>query len=62
MVKRYYTLAVKEDGVWYAQFGDYDKETVKQEAEDSWDGYKTRIVSSEASQVAIQAAIDALNV
>ena len=59
--KRYYTLAVLENGTWMAQFGDYDKEAVKQEAEDSWEGYKTKVISSKAAQADIQKALDVLN-
>lgn len=36
-MKKYYTLAIKVDGIWEAEFGDYDREVVKIELEDHFD-------------------------
>jgi hypothetical protein len=35
--RTYFVLAVREDGVWAQQFGDYDRETVEFELEDHID-------------------------
>lgn len=40
---KYYTLICREDDdMWYPQFGDYSKATVKQEMLDSYDDYKAK--------------------
>jgi hypothetical protein len=61
----YYTLAVREDGVWGAQFGDYDRETVVDEKIDYHDhGYSARdlkIIRTGDNQVDIDARIAAMN-
>ena len=65
----YYTLAVKDadTGQWGAQFGDYDRDTVKDERADMADGYdripkcRMRILTTSEQQSDIDAAIAALN-
>ena len=42
--KKYYTVAFYDQGQWHVDFGDYDKEVVKQEIEDSYSEYKTKII------------------
>jgi hypothetical protein len=39
----YYTLLIKEDGVWAPQFGDYVRSVVAQEKRDSYHGLKGHI-------------------
>lgn len=64
-MKRYYTLAVRDDNVWSPEFGDYDRSTVQSELNDYRDhDYRKsnlKIVQSDDSQAAIEAAIAALN-
>jgi hypothetical protein len=65
----YFTLAVREDGRWSPQFGDYDRAVVEQEIADmldsaAWPGLKrrdTKIVRSDASRASVNAALAALN-
>lgn len=61
----YYTLAVRENGTWGAQFGDYDRETVAEEKIDYADhGYLARdlkIIRTGDNQTDIDAAIAAMN-
>jgi hypothetical protein len=62
--KPFYSLLVKfEKGQpWSVQFGDYDRETVEDEAEDSYsDTFKTRIICTGPSQVEIDAKVFSLN-
>jgi hypothetical protein len=65
--RAYYTLAVREDGQWSPQFGDYSKSVVEQERDDICDGYggpkkkDTRILKTGARQAELNAAIRALN-
>lgn len=62
----YYTLAVREDGRWAPQFGDYDKDVVKDEMWDTYldEGYSPKdlkILRTDEAQSAINAAIAQLN-
>lgn len=60
----YYTLAVQFDkgDTFSVQFGDYDRETVVQEIEDSYaDAHKVRIVRSGDTTAEINAAVAKLN-
>lgn len=61
----YYTLAVREDGVWGPQFGDYDRETVVDEKINYQDhGYSARdlkIIRTADTQAAINEQIAAMN-
>lgn len=65
MSRRYFTLAVYENGRWGPQFGDYDRETVKYELEDYVDqGHRRkhlRIIETGNKQVDVNAGIEALN-
>lgn len=67
MSRRYHTLAVREDGRWAPQFGDYDLETVEAERDDYRHGYQAikardlRIVTTGPAQADIDAAIARLN-
>jgi hypothetical protein len=65
MATTYYTLAVREDGVWGAQFGDYDREVVAYEKSDYRDhGYSARdlkIIRTGDSWDEIDACIAAMN-
>lgn len=61
----YYTLCALYDGVWSAQFGDYEKAVVLEEQEEwaeSEPETQTCIVKSEDSQSSIDAKIAALNI
>jgi len=60
----YYTLAVQFDkgDTFSVQFGDYDREVVAQEIEDSYaDAHKVRIVRSGDTTAEINAAVAKLN-
>ena len=65
--KTYYTLAVKTDGIWGPEFGDYELEVVAQELEDMYycyDGLKKahcEILRTTDDQPAIDAAVALLN-
>ena len=63
-MKTYYVLLVKysSNDKWSDAFGDYDKEVVEDEAEDSYsDEYATEIIKTLDSQVLIDAEIARLN-
>lgn len=67
--RTYYTLAIRSNGVWSPQFGDYDREVVEQEGRDmresgDWEGLKAKdckVISTNHTQADIHAAIIALN-
>lgn len=67
MTKRYFTLVVREAGVWAPQFGDYDREVVEEEREVSLYSDSTlrradcKIITSGDRQADIDAAIAKLN-
>lgn len=69
MKRQYFTLAVKPEAegnrLWSPQFGDYDRDVVAQELEDTkadWPaGSKFKIIVSGGKQADINAAIDKLN-
>ena len=64
MPRNYFTLVVRfEKGdVWSAQFGDYCRGVVKQEAKDEYgDAHRTRIIKTLDNQASIDMAIAALN-
>lgn len=62
---RYFTLAIREEGVWAPQFGDYQRSTVKDEMGEYSDhdvkSCDMKIVVSEDDQASIDAAIRELN-
>lgn len=63
---RYYTLLTRElDGLWYPQFGDFRRECVEQEANDTYArDYRSRdrkIIKTGRSQKEIAAKILSLN-
>jgi hypothetical protein len=63
-MKQYYSIVVQfEKGDSFSvQFGDYDREVVAQEVEDSYaDCYKTKIVRSGDTTAEINAAVAKLN-
>lgn len=63
-MKTYYVLLVKysSNDKWSDAFGDYDKEVVKKEAENSYMySYATEIIKTLDSQVLIDAEIARLN-
>ncbi len=62
----YFTLATNEDGAgWAIQFGDYDRDCVEQEIEDSFEGIPSRYIkivrTPTDDQATINAAIAKLN-
>ncbi|WQZ00314.1 hypothetical protein Shy_CDS0037 [Escherichia phage Shy] len=59
--KQYFSLLTKTDGVWSVQFGDYDRECVEQERDDSYSDEKCRIIKTDDTQAAIDAAVAKLN-
>lgn len=64
MGRSYYTLAVREHGVWAPQFGDYDREAVREELEYYAERIKRadlKIVQSGDTPGEINAAVRALN-
>lgn len=59
-MKKYHTLLIRdEDGRWCAEFGDYDKQMVKMEAEEYSE--KTKIITTDHEQSSIDAKINSLN-
>ena len=60
-VKAYYTLVIFECGKYEIAFGDYDKETVKQESDDSYPDHFSRILKTDDNQAAIEKAVKELN-
>ena len=62
MSKRYHTLIAKRDNVWTIEFGDYQRDVVKQEQEDTKErGVQMRIITSGDTQAEIIAAVDRQN-
>lgn len=61
----YHTLLVRERGVWTIAFGAYERDDVDAERDDYVDGgwFKkdTKIITTDASQDAINACVLALN-
>lgn len=61
----YFTLAVRIDGRWSPEFGDFDRETVEAERQDYRDhDHKARdlkIITTAAGGRAVMDAIDKLN-
>jgi hypothetical protein len=70
MARPYFTLLIRDAAVWAPQFGDYDREVVEQEEQDTYASrYSTnyaakadrKIIKTAAGQKHINAAIAALN-
>jgi len=59
-VRDYYTLAVKTDGVWGPQFGDYDLDVVQDEC-DEYSDEEYQVIHTGDSQAAINAEIAIMN-
>lgn len=62
----YFTLAIRTNGIWGAEFGDYHKATVQEEKADRryCDGIKAAdicIIMTDETQAAIDAGIAQLN-
>lgn len=58
----YWTLITKEtDCLWYAQFGDYDREVVLQEMRDEYAGRICRVIKTGDTQASINARITDIN-
>ncbi|MET2951733.1 hypothetical protein ABXV18_27005 [Vibrio owensii] len=60
-IKPYYSLVIYELGRYEIAFGDYDKEVVKQESEDSYPDHFSRILKTDDNQAAIEKAVRELN-
>lgn len=58
---KYYTLLTLEGSKWCIQFGDYEKDVVKDEQQDSYQGYKCKIICTKDNQKAIEEAVHKLN-
>lgn len=64
MARDYFTLVVREDGRWGQQFGDYDREVVAQEIEDSYGDVRKadrKIIRTKPGQADVNAKVAALN-
>lgn len=72
MTRTYYTLAIREEGFYAPQFGDYSRAVVEQELEDRVDSDRYRgrdaitrrdckIIRTNGDQASINAAVKALN-
>ena len=63
--RTYYTLVTLIKGKWYEQFGDYDKEVVIQEQEDTYDEdpyfEKCKIIKHKEGMEGLNAALALLN-
>lgn len=60
----YYTLAIRIDGQWSAEFGDFDRRTVKDERDHARSEFKAkdlRIIKHAPTHEATLAAIAELN-
>jgi hypothetical protein len=63
-LKPYYTLAIREEGRWAPQFGDYSRATVEQEARDTYARHRAldrKIIKTDPDCDAIDAGIASLN-
>jgi hypothetical protein len=64
-MKAYYTLAVRRDGRWEVDFGDYDRAVVESEREDTLSHFvyskDMKIVKSADDQASINLAVAKLN-
>ena len=60
-MKKYFTLLTLQNGKYYAQFGDYSSQVVKEEQQDSYSDYKCKIIKTDDSQKAIDYRIAQLN-
>ncbi len=70
MRRTYYTLLQRDNrkSPWLIEFGDYDRETVEAEREERTDSVygavspsRLKIIATDDSQAAIDAAVDKLN-
>lgn len=61
-MKKYYTLCTLNKGLWYPQFGDYNKDVVKQEQADSYSDCKCKIITTDGTQNAIDKRIAEMNI
>ena len=62
--KNYYTLVVRENDQWSPQFGDFNKEVVNDEMDDSYGEYKKkdlRVICTSESQEQIDTEVRNLN-
>lgn len=61
----YYTLVVNTGGLWHAEFGDFDRQVVREERDAAVEsGYRSKevkVIATEPEQEAIQHKIDILN-
>lgn len=57
----YWSLLVKENGVWSIQFGDYSKKVVRDERFDSYEECECMIVGTADEQSAIEKYVYNLN-
>lgn len=60
-MKKYYNIAFFDDGKWNADFGDHDKEVVKQEIEDSYNDFKCKIIVTTKGHKELMSKIAELN-
>jgi hypothetical protein len=63
-LRPYYTLAIREQGRWAPQFGDYERAVVTQEARDSYAHHHPRdrkIIATPPDCDSIDAGVAALN-
>lgn len=61
MAKPYFTLVALRDGIWSAQFGDYDREVVRDEELDCYDTEVTKIIKTDDNQASIDFYIAVMN-
>lgn len=63
MSRKYYTLLVKYEPTspWGIAFGDYNKDVVQQEREDSYSEFKTKLIKTNDTQASVDAEVRALN-
>lgn len=60
-MKKYYNIAFLHNGKWNADFGDHDKEVVKQEIEDSYNDFKCKIIVTTKGHKELMSKIAELN-
>lgn len=58
-MKQYHTLLIKYDNQWFIEFGDYDRESVEEEAEE-YRG-EQKIITTSENQKEIDSVVNSMN-
>ncbi len=63
-MRDYFTLVIRDNGIWGPQFGDYERWVVEEEANDSYSDYRKadrKIIRTSVRKRDVDAAIAKLN-